>query len=63
MSKEVPKMRLITPAILSERFKIICSLAKQVIRYFRDQKMIIALDAQHKQLPLFTGSEVKEIKA
>jgi small subunit ribosomal protein S25e len=44
--KELPKMRLITPAIISERFKIVLSVAKQAIRYLAGENKIKALDKQ-----------------
>ena len=60
--KEAPKMRLITPAILADRFKVILSIAKQAIKYLAAEKKIKALDKQTKQLPLFTGCEAKPVK-
>ncbi len=41
-------MRLITPAILADRFKIILSIAKQAIKYLAAEKKIRALDKQTK---------------
>lgn len=61
MEKELPKMRLITPALVVERFKVVASIAKRVIRHFATLEKILPLDAQHQQLPLFTGSEKKEL--
>lgn len=46
--KEAPKMRLITPAIISDRFKILLSVSKKVIRYLAAEKKIRALDKQTK---------------
>ena len=40
MSKEIVKMRLVTPSILSDRFKVIMSVAKRAIRYFAKEKLI-----------------------
>ena len=48
MEKEVQKMRLVTPSVVSDRFKINCSVAKRVIRYFAGKQLIRALDAQSK---------------
>lgn len=42
--KETPKMRLITPALLADRFKVILSVAKQAIKYLAAEKKIRALD-------------------
>ena len=40
ISKEIVKMRLVTPSILSDRFKVIMSVAKRAIRYFAKEKLI-----------------------
>ena len=40
MAKEIVKMKLVTPSILSERFKIVMSVAKQAIRYFSNDNKI-----------------------
>lgn len=60
MEKDVPKMKLITLATLSDRFKVTLSVARKVIRYFAEQNKITALDFQHQQCPLYTGNEKKE---
>ena len=60
ITKDLPKMRLVTLATVSDRFKVTMSLARQLIRYFAAQGLITALDAQHQQCPLFTGNEKKE---
>lgn len=60
MEKEMPKMRLITLSTVSDRFKIVASVARRVIRYFATTNKILPLDYQHQQLPLFTGAEKKE---
>lgn len=54
-------MRLITPSLISDKYKITSSVAKKVIKYFSASGKILPLDAQSKQLPLFTGSEKKEL--
>lgn len=46
--KETPKMRLITPALLADRFKVILSVAKQAIKYLAAEKRIRPLDKQTK---------------
>lgn len=60
MEKEVPKMKLITLATISERFKVTLSVSRQAIRYFAAQDKITALDFQHQQCPLYTGNEKKD---
>ena len=59
VEKELPKMKLITLSSVAERFKVVGSVARQIIRYFHEQKKINALDFQHQQLPLFTGAQQK----
>ncbi len=56
MEKELPKMRLVTISQLVNRFKIVGSLARQVIRHFAVKGDILPLDAQCQQCPLFTGA-------
>ena len=55
-------MRLVTPAVVSERFKVNCSIAKRLIRYAAEKNLVRALDSQSKQLPLFTGVGVELIQ-
>lgn len=62
MEKEIQKMRLITPSVVSERFKINCSIAKRVMRYFAGKELIRPLDAQSRQLPLYSGIGVEVIQ-
>lgn len=61
MSKEIVKMRLVTPSILAEKFKVIMSVAKQAIKYFASENKIKELGKQTKHLPLFTGIEAKPV--
>lgn len=61
MEKDIPKMRLITLGTLCERFKIVASVARQVIRHFASEGKILPLDAQCQQLPLYTGKDKKEL--
>ena len=44
MEKEVQKMRLVTPSVVSERFKVNCSIARKVIKYFAGKNLVRALD-------------------
>lgn len=37
-------MRLVTPSVVSERFKINCSVARRVIRHFASKNLVRALD-------------------
>lgn len=61
MAKEIVKMKLVTPSILSERFKVVMSVAKRAIRYFAQENKIKELGKQTKHLPLFTGIEAKPV--
>ena len=45
MEKELPKMRLVTVSVLVNRFKIVGSLARRVIRHFAAKEDILPLDA------------------
>ncbi len=62
MEKEVQKMRLVTPSIVSDRFKVNCSIARQVIRHFASKNLVRALDSQSRQLPLFSGIAVEPVQ-
>ena len=44
MEKEIPRMRLITLSNLTDRFKIVSSVSRQIIRYFASIGKIIPLD-------------------
>ncbi len=60
IEKELPKMKLITVATVTERFKVVASIARQMIRFFHEQGKIRALDFQHQQCPLFAGIPSKD---
>ena len=47
IEKEVPKMKLVTLKTLSERFKVIASISRQILRYCAEKKLILPLDFQH----------------
>ena len=40
MLKEIPKARLITPSVVSERLKVNGSVARQAIRHLEEKGMI-----------------------
>ena len=54
-------MRLITPSLISDKYKVTCSVAKKVIKFFASSGKCLPLDAQSKQLPLYTGCDKKEL--
>jgi len=45
---DISKMRLITPSLISDKYKITSSVAKKVIKYFSASGKILPLDAQSK---------------
>ena len=61
MEKEIPRMRLVTIHTVSDRFKIVGSTAKRVIRHFAEQGKIEALTFQHTECPLYTGANKKPL--
>ncbi len=61
MQRDVPKMRLVTISALSEKYKIVGSVARRVIRFLASEGLILPLDYQHQQLPLFTGKDKKAL--
>jgi small subunit ribosomal protein S25e len=48
IEKEVQKMRLVTPSVVSDRFKVNCSIARRLIKYAAGKNLIRALDSQSK---------------
>ena len=60
VEKELPRMKLITLSTVVDRFKVVASVARQLIRYFHEQGKIKALDFQHQQCPLFTSFPQKD---
>ena len=45
MEKEIPKMRLVTISTLINRFKIVGSLARRIIRHFAAKGDLLPLDS------------------
>ena len=60
IEKELPRMKLITIATVTERFKVVASVARQLIRHFADEGKIRPLDFQHQQCILYAGIPSKE---
>ena len=54
IEKALPLMKLITLSTVSEKFKVVASIARQLIRYFAHQKKIDLVD-YHKQCPIYKG--------
>merc|ERR1711874_762216 len=56
LQKDVPNMSLITIATMHDRFKIIGSLARPLIKQFAEEGKIVPIGHQHKSLVLYTGA-------
>merc|ERR1712232_462521 len=54
MVKEIPKTKLITQAVVSERTKINGSLARQAIRHLAGEGKIVRVGDPHHTLLLYT---------
>lgn len=54
IEKALPSMRLITLSTVSEKFKVVASIARQLIRYFAAQKKIELVDYS-QQCPVYAG--------
>ena len=54
IEKSLPAMKLITLSTVSEKFKVVASIARQLIRYFAAQKKIDLVD-YHQQCPIYSG--------
>ena len=57
IEKALPSMKLITLSTVAEKFKVVHSIARQLIRYFAAQKKIELVD-YHQQCPVYTGKVV-----
>merc|ERR1712094_84897 len=52
--KEVPKAKLITPAIISERLKVNCSLAREGIKYLEEKGLVQVVGDPSAKLQIYT---------
>jgi small subunit ribosomal protein S25e len=52
--KEIPKAKLITPAIISERIKVNGSLAREAIKVLEAQGQIVRVGEPSSKLPIYT---------
>ena len=57
IEKSLPTMKLITLSTVAERFKIVASVARQILRYFHTQNKIELVD-YHQQCPIYKGLTV-----
>merc|ERR1712014_7865 len=56
MRKDVTNMSLITISTLSEKYKIIGSLARPLIKQFAAEGKIVPIGNQHSTLVMYTGT-------
>merc|ERR1711934_348454 len=56
LNKDVPNMSLITIATMTDRFKIIASLARPLIKQFAAEGKIVRVGHQSRALPMYTGA-------
>merc|ERR1719463_958631 len=54
MLKEIPKAKLITPAVVSERLKVNGSMARQAIRCLEAKGMVESVGDKHHSLLIYT---------
>merc|ERR1719263_2590070 len=54
MLKEIPKAKLITPAVVSERLKVNGSLARLAIRHLEEKGLIAHVGEKHHALMIYT---------
>merc|ERR1712137_608845 len=54
MLKEIPKAKLITPAIVSERLKVNGSVARQAIRHLEEKGLIAHVCEKHHAQMIYT---------
>ena len=59
IEKEIGFMKVVTISTVSDKFKVIASLARKVIRFFGEKGDIKALQFQHQQCLLYTGTKEK----
>ena len=62
IQKEVPNMSLVTVANLSEKYKMIGSIARQVIKILVDEAKLEPVGHQHKTLSMHVGKNFLEKK-
>merc|ERR1739842_142686 len=54
MIKEIPKAKLITPAVVSERLKVNGSVARQAIRHLEEKGYIASVGEKHAAMMIYT---------
>merc|ERR1711874_127884 len=54
MLKEIPKAKLITPAVVSERLKVNGSVAREAIRHLEEKGLITHVGEKHAAMLIYT---------
>merc|ERR1711865_943436 len=54
MIKEIPKAKLVTPAVVSERLKVNGSMARQAIRHLESKGLLENVGDRHHALLIYT---------
>ena len=54
LTKEIPKAKLITPSIISERIRVNGSLARQAIKVLEEQGHIVRVGEPSSKLQIYT---------
>ena len=54
MMKEIPKAKLITPSVVSERLKVNGSVARQAIRHLEEKGLIAVVGEKHAAQLIYT---------
>ena len=60
IEKDIGYMKVITIATVSDKYKIVASLARKVIRHFGETGLIVPLQFQHQQCLLYKGTKEKK---
>ena len=61
IEKALPSMKIITLSTVSERFKVVASIARQLMRYFAGQNKIELVD-YHQQCPIYKGKQQAKVE-
>mmetsp|Transcript_84612 Transcript_84612/g.267066 ORF Transcript_84612/g.267066 Transcript_84612/m.267066 type:complete len:114 (-) Transcript_84612:111-452(-) len=54
LMKEIPKAKLITPSVVSERLKVNGSVARQAIRHLEEKSLIVHVGEKHNAQMIYT---------
>merc|ERR1712205_221756 len=54
LMKEIPKAKLITPAVVSERLKVNGSVARMAIRHLEEKGLLAHVGEKHHALMIYT---------